>query len=418
MFGSKAPEVLVVGAGPVGLFTALELVRRDVRVQVVDKDWRTGAHSYALALHAQTLPLLADIGLLEAVRQRAYPVHTLAFYDGTDRRAALPVSEGDHPVLVLRQDVLEGLLEESLASQGVRVTWNHEVFALSAQNQRVLATIDRLEKASVGYAVAHTEWMVERTIQMEVPYVVGADGHHSIVRRAAGCDFEEVGVPQCFAVFEFETDCDFQGEFRLMLGEETTDVVWPLPDGYCRWSFQVPDGIAPAASRRKDRVAVQIGRTDYPLLSEEHLRKLLAERAPWFHGTVRNVAWRVVVRFERRLAGTFGHGRMWLAGDSGHTTGPVGMQSMNVGLREGQSLAEALAGVLHQNQSIDRLDGYARQRRAEWRTLLGLKGGLEAMPTADPWVRQVAGRLLSCLPASGSVLAGLVDRLGLAMPAS
>ena len=49
MFGKTYPEVLVMGAGPVGLCAALALARRDVRVSIVDKEWRSGAHSYALA---------------------------------------------------------------------------------------------------------------------------------------------------------------------------------------------------------------------------------------------------------------------------------------------------------------------------------------------------------------------------------
>src|SRR5690606_8964144 len=82
MFGREKTDVLVVGAGPVGLFTALHLARHGVRVQIVDKEWRTGAHSYALALHAASLRLLDDLGLRARVLEHAYRVDTVAFYDG------------------------------------------------------------------------------------------------------------------------------------------------------------------------------------------------------------------------------------------------------------------------------------------------------------------------------------------------
>ena len=98
MFGRKKPEVLVVGAGPVGLFTALSLARRGVPVQIVDKEWRTAAHAYALALHAGSLRLLKDLGLLDAVLEQAYPVRSIGLYDGAERRAEL----GPLDVVVMR----------------------------------------------------------------------------------------------------------------------------------------------------------------------------------------------------------------------------------------------------------------------------------------------------------------------------
>ena len=63
MFGKRQPEVLVVGAGPVGLYAALDLVRRDVSVSIVDEALRTARHAYALALHGEALGLL-DLAVL------------------------------------------------------------------------------------------------------------------------------------------------------------------------------------------------------------------------------------------------------------------------------------------------------------------------------------------------------------------
>ena len=80
MFGKKKPEVLVVGAGPVGLFTAPQLARRGIRVEIIDKDWRTGAHSYALALHPSSLRLFQDVGLLGEILDESYLVKTIGIY--------------------------------------------------------------------------------------------------------------------------------------------------------------------------------------------------------------------------------------------------------------------------------------------------------------------------------------------------
>ena len=149
------------------------------------------------------------------------------------------------------------------------------------------------------------------------------------------------------------------------------------------------------------------------MLDEQNLRRLLAERAPWFGGRTEEINWRLVVRFERRLAQRFGAGRVWLAGDAGHTTGPVGMQSMNVGLREAHDLAAMFAGILRSGESLDGLDRYQRARQAEWRTLLGMEGIPTARDQANPWIAQRRDRLPMCLPASGMRLTELVQQLGL-----
>jgi len=186
MFSRKTPEVLIAGAGPVGLFAALVLTKRGIRVEIVDKDWRTGAHSYALALHPQSLPLLEEVGLLEHVLAQAYPVRSIGLYDGATRKAGIRLPGGTDSstcLAVLRQDVLEDLFEEMLHHLGVLVAWNHEVAHVVSQPDRAEATVDKLEKDSVGYAITHAEWVVCKSTDVEVPFVGGADGHRSRVRR-------------------------------------------------------------------------------------------------------------------------------------------------------------------------------------------------------------------------------------------
>ena len=415
MFGKKKPEVLVVGAGPVGLLTALLLVRRGIRVQIVDKEWRTGAHSYALALHGSSLRLLAEIGLRDAILERACPIHRIGIYDGVQRRAEVQVStDGLLPgLVVMPQDVLERVLEQALEQHGVRVDWNHAAGRFRAREEGVEVTIDKLVKESLGYAVAHTEWMIAKTIELHVPWVIGADGHRSQLRRSLELDFPEVGPAQHFAVFEFQSDADLQHELRLILADRTVNAVWPLPDGACRWSFELPDFSVPLGPRDKERNEVQIGSAQFPALTEDHLRLLLAQRAPWFQGSIDLIQWRMVVRFERRLTQAFGRQRMWLVGDAGHMTGPVGMQSMNVGFREARDLTGILASILCEGGSVERLPAYHEERTAEWRSLLGLEGGLHAGAGTAPWLQQQRDRLLAGLPASGADLAAAARQLNL-----
>ncbi|MBL0158685.1 MAG: FAD-dependent monooxygenase [Bryobacterales bacterium] len=82
------PQVLVAGAGPVGQFAALALARRGVPVEIADTGIWPCKHSYALALHPQTIRLLEGYGLQEEILAEAYPVRTIGLYDKSGRRGA------------------------------------------------------------------------------------------------------------------------------------------------------------------------------------------------------------------------------------------------------------------------------------------------------------------------------------------
>ena len=108
--------------------------------------------------------------------------------------------------------------------------WSHRLGQLDARGDEVAATVERLEKESAGYAVARTEWAVAETLAMRAGFVVGADGHRSLVRRALGTRFDEVAPSQAFAIFE----CRSKGasdEMRLVLDPQWVAALWPLPGG-------------------------------------------------------------------------------------------------------------------------------------------------------------------------------------------
>ncbi|MHC5063941.1 MAG: FAD-dependent oxidoreductase [Planctomycetota bacterium] len=416
MFGRKKADVLIVGAGPVGLFMALQLVKRGIRVQLMDKEIHRGTRSYALALHAASLDLLAEVGVLDQVLERCYRVNKIGLYDGAERMGELRVSDlkKAHPFLaVLRQHDLEGILEDALAKVGVKVMWNHEISQLEPEGERVLATVDRWQGDSTGYVVQHTARVVAKTKTHEFPFVIGADGHGSTVRRRLGIGFESVGKPVDFAVFEFKTEFDFDHELRLVMGEHGTNVCWPMPDGWSRWSFEVRDTDQTDPKRVKDRDYVQIGAEHFPGLSDDRLKHLLSERAPWFDGKVDPIGWRLAVRFGNRLADSFGSGRVWLVGDAGHVAQPAGVQSMNVGLREARDLASKIAGIIHDGDPLSTLESYGEERRAEWRKLLGIEARIEPLEYVPPWLANKTDALLASMPASGKDLTVLSKQLGL-----
>ena len=416
MFGKHETDVLVVGAGPVGLLTALLLNERGVRVQIIDEQWRGAAHSYACALHPGSQALLQSLGLMNHVLADGLHLNTVGFYDAVKRRAAIKYADlgVDYPFLaVLRQDQLERILAERLEQRGVRIGWNQRLAVLEPENGHVTATVDHLAKVTAGYATARTEWTVDRVTTTRAKFVVGADGIYSTVRRLMELELETLGPAQVFAVFEFRSDAERGHELAVVFADHTVNVMWPLPDRHCRWSFQIHDDRAARTPREKSRLAVHIGSLAFPFVAAEDLTQMLRARAPWFAGSVEEMIWSMAVRFERRMARRFGQGRVWLAGDAGHATGPAGIQSMNVGFQEAYDLTQRIAATLRDKASLDTFEAYNEERVREWRKLLGATGGLTAAAQADPWIAERSAAILPCLPACGADLDHLAHQLNL-----
>jgi 2-polyprenyl-6-methoxyphenol hydroxylase-like FAD-dependent oxidoreductase len=419
--GPTKTRVLVVGAGPTGLLAALQLVERGVPVELIEEEWRSAGHSYALALHPRSLSRLAEVGLAEAAIAAGQRLETLAIYEGPDRRATARLSGTDDRfpfVLSLPQSALEELLARRLRERGVSVHWSHRLARLDARGDGVVATIQRLEKESTGYAVAHTEWSVARELEIEASFVVGADGHRSLVRRALGLTFDEVGPSQAFAVFECDASGSPPEEIRLVLEPGSTSALWPLPGGRARWSLELDAPDVAAAERYKSRLTTHLGERFFHHLDESVVRELLGQRAPWFSRSPTGVGWSIEVRFERRVAEAFGRGRTWLCGDAAHLTGPAGMQSMNAGLDEASDLAARIERMGRGEADGTLLEEYGRQRAAAWRFLLGRQGRLRPRTTTLPPAVKDPARLLPCLPATGEDLAALAAQLGLAVDAA
>jgi len=410
-------EVLVVGAGPVGMFAALRLTASGIDVRLIDKASNTAGHSYACALHPRTLQLLDKVGVARDAIKLGNPIEKAAFYEGTLRRAELDFSKlpVEFPfLLVLEQKVLEDLLKQKLKEKvGLDVRWNHQLADLEIKNGAATATIEEMGMEGKGYSVPDFEMAVKKTVSARADFVVGADGQGSIVRQKLGIEYERAGKPQLFVVYEFESGATIPQEVRIVLDSNTVSVLWPLSQNKGRWGFQWPESEAPADFPQKDRTRFTIAGTPGPEDSRHHLLRLLDAHAPWFQEDIKSVGWAVDIQFEHRLARRFGRDQAWLSGDSAHQTGPIGMQSMNIGFREGADLAARLTRILREKGLPDLLESYNFERRLEWEQLFGRNGDPAASSTTGEWVRERRGRLPGCIPASGSELTLLLRQLGL-----
>ncbi len=399
MFSHPNPEVLVVGAGPVGLVAALFLQQHGVRVEIIDMHQRTAQHSYALAIHPRTLRILDEAGLADELIGAGRKLTKVAYYEGRERRAEIDYSSlaAKYPyLLVVRQSLLERAAHEALRRGKLRVLWGHRLQALTVDGATLGAEVAKLDQVATGYPVARSEWLVVRSEMIRPAYVIGADGYDSAVRRMAGIEMDEQGAGQIFSIYEIEATGELPAEARVMIDPDLTSVYWPLEVGRCRFGFQIED----ASGHRP---------------SMERLEQLIATRAPWCTARPTQIYWSTLAVFEPRLSRSFGKGGVWLAGDAAHQAAPVGVHSMNSGLVEARELAARISQILRGKGSSSLLDEFATKTHDTWRRLLTADSvrALSGTAVGDPWVGQNAARILPCIPASGDDLVPLLEQVGL-----
>jgi hypothetical protein len=133
---------------------------------------------------------------------------------------------------------------------------------------------------------------------------------------------------------------------------------------------------------------------------------------PWYGGSTRSFEWSGSAEFHSALVNRFGEGRVWLAGDAAHVTGPLGGQSINVGMHEADDLATRIVHALRDRKFDSVGLHYTQQRHIEWGRLFGTGPSKPDVSRAPDWVKRHIGALLPSLPASGDDLDDLLDQLG------
>jgi 2-polyprenyl-6-methoxyphenol hydroxylase-like FAD-dependent oxidoreductase len=221
-----------------------------------------------------------------------------------------------------------------------------------------------------------------------------------------------VAPSEVFAVFEFDRDPAGQNEVAIVLGEQHSNVLWSMLGSRARWSFQIDDDRVSAATRHKSRLVTQLGEQAFPYLPDSAFRELVVERAPWFEASIEPAHWSIEVRFERRVADQFGSGRVWLAGDAAHTTHPIGVHSMNLGLQEAAELGRCCAFVMRAGATQSDLASYGHDARARWLALESIGDRVRFATSTPSWVRDHATRIVRALPASGHPLRQMARQIG------
>lgn len=383
-------DVLVIGAGPVGLLAALSAKKRGLSVCIVDEHWRGHELGHAALLHGASLQLLHGLGVNHALSREAEPIEGLDLHlDG--EIMALGLEPAAH---TLPQSALERALLTALRQEEVEVLSAHRAVQLEQTADGVQVELSRREQKLVSPATPDGWEDVER-VSVRAAFVVGADGYESTVRARLGIPVRRVRPVESYVMFEFPGDHDLAGRITLVFADELGSALLPLPAGRARATFQIETGL--------DRP---------PDLDE--LRNLTSSRASFFPKDPGSFEWSAVMHFDSRIVETFGRGRVFLAGDAAHVTSPLGAHSLNVGLLEADRLIELMHDVLERRASVDALTTvYSAECRERWQLLLGGSEPWQLLPGARPILATYASRLASSLPASGPELFALLGHLGL-----
>ncbi|WP_069766907.1 FAD-dependent monooxygenase [Streptomyces sp. LUP30] len=386
MAHTRTPDVLVVGAGPVGLTAAAELRRRKIACRIVDRLPARLPYAKAVGIQPRTLEIWDRMGLVRAVLDAAVPMRgQLTYLNGVEQPRidlALP-PEVPYGFAALPQYETERILEEFLTGFGTRIERGTELLSFAQDADGVTSRL-------VDSSGAEEE--------VRSRYLVGCDGAHSAVRKGLGLGFEGGAFPEEYMLADVEVGWDLPHGYGVRAMHRAADgsvddvlVCIPLPGpGRYRMSMAVPAELS--ATRQADRPEPGRGQVAHgleggPAPTLAHIQTVLDRLSPR-PTTARAMRWSSVFRISHRLVDRYGRGRVLVAGDAAHIHPPTGAQGMNTGIQDAYNLAWKLALAVEGIAADRLLDSYDAERHpvgAEvvGRTVRHATEGVQADP-ADP----------------------------------
>ncbi len=339
---SQRAQVIVAGAGPVGLLTALALASRDVPVLVLEAEAALTHDLRAGTFHPPTLEMMAPYGVTDEMHRTGIKVPRWQHRDRNEGVIAewdlsLIADETPYPYRFhLEQHRLTPILFDRL------MRLPHAAVRFGA---RVVDVAQDADRVSVS---AETTDGVER---FEGAWLVGADGGRSAVRKAIGVEFEGFTWPERFVVVSTRYDFGAHGftPNAYVADPDQWAAVFKMPDaepgGLWRIAFPVPPD-----------------EPDEVTLSEAEVERRMQYFVPRAERYA--IRYKSIYKVHQRVAKDFRRGRVLLAGDAAHLNNPLGAFGLNGGIHDAINLAGKLGDVCRGEAGESVLDRYVRQRRS------------------------------------------------------
>ena len=335
--------IIIAGAGPVGVITALALARQGFAVQVFEAEARVNDSPRAATTHAATLEILDNLGLVEEVIRRGLIEPKFRIWDRATREVIVEFDFGvlkddtRYPFVVqCEQHKLANLTIERLSAfPHAEVRFSSRVLGFEQFDDRVEVEV---ETAAGPRRIVGS-------------YLIGCDGGRSTVRKALGIDFEGYTHPERFLILT--TRYSFDALYAQCSRNYFADVdEWCAlfkvtgDDGKGLWRLLFPTRLGETDAEAFDEAAVQRRLQNFFPKAGDY---------PVVHRNIYNV--------HQRVAAAFRNSRVFLAGDSAHVNNPLGGLGLNFGIHDAFQLSGLIGQVLRGEASAKILDGYDRTRR-------------------------------------------------------
>jgi 3-(3-hydroxy-phenyl)propionate hydroxylase len=339
--GGPVHPVIVVGAGPIGLATAIDLAQQGISVVLVDDDCTLSTGSRAICFAKRTLDIFDRLGCGERMVDKGVSWNVGRVFLRDEQVYSfdlLPESGHRRPAFInLQQYYVEGfLLERAQALPNIEIRWKHKVVG-----------VEQRQPGTPEASVVLTVETPEGCYPLAGRYVVAADGSRSPVRKLLGLDSKGRTFKDRFLIADVKMEADFPTErwfwFDPPFHPNQSVLLHRQPDNVWRIDFQLGWDADPVLEKTPERVIPRV-------------QALLGPDAKF------ELEWVSVYTFSCLRMDSFRHGNVLFAGDSAHGVSPFGARGANSGVQDAENLAWKLAFVLQGRAADSLLDTYASER--------------------------------------------------------